>query len=425
MFHTVHKIWIAYILLFITVALSITSDYYVTNNVDGAVVSDCTTCKSPLGSCNIRSSFNCCSKGLTENKDGCNIYFISAYVITMNPGSLSLQSSLTGIIVNVYGNSTKLQKGNGFISANVDFLCVHDLYITEFKSSTIIYHTSGMELNLLGVEFSNCKLPTDVFLIRFEGDLESLQTVIEINDCRFVTSSAYYLIFAKVQFGFIIDSYFFANSFYTTFQVYSGSSWEVRNSHVSRNEGSQGFICSEISSTSASSVVLIDSLFEYNQNLNGNGGVLTIEMDVTVVIDNCQFIGNSAKDKSGAGGAIYLRELNDFIISNSLFEDNSANLGSAITFFGNNVRAWIINTTFNRNHGLLAGCVYFNSYNTNISFHNATFHQNIAGFGPAIVSSLINVIHLISHSRFTDNVGIFGGAIFSLSGHFGDRKSVV
>ena len=193
-----------------------------------------------------------------------------------------------------------------------------------------------------------------------------------------------------------------------------------------------------------SSIDLVKTIFSDNQ-ITSDGFILgggAIFLDAgSLKIQNSKFIGNIS---GGQGGAILnIAGFEDFIISRSLFADNVADYGSAIsagsasfndslaidlTQFENNTSnnggafVWrgasgnisISSSTFTKNNGLSSAAAFQNDGGNNfVAIINSTFSQNIsAGAGSAILNIGNNNQFRIAYDTFIKNTAGVGGRTF-------------
>jgi CSLREA domain-containing protein len=122
-----------------------------------------------------------------------------------------------------------------------------------------------------------------------------------------------------------------------------------------------------------------------------------------ILVDHCQFDGNSTTDKSG-GGAIYVDNGGSLAVYDSTFSSNISQLGGAI---GSVVPIIVRSSLFDGNQANFGGAIYSRS----ISLDKSTFKDNIAtADGGAIYVQ--SQTATISTSTFKGNSGRRGSAFY-------------
>ena len=158
----------------------------------------------------------------------------------------------------------------------------------------------------------------------------------------------------------IIDCLFLNNSYRALVVTDSGVNCIIDNSQFINGSGVY---------TAATGTLITNSKFLNNSN--SDGGALEVRSD-NVVVDNCEFINNTATDMIGKGGAIYYRyELNNgsLTVKNSNFRGNGANSGGAIYNY--------INDRSEQNNILKV-------FSNNVDIDTCTFEENIANNAPDV-----------------------------------------
>jgi parallel beta-helix repeat protein/predicted outer membrane repeat protein len=137
----------------------------------------------------------------------------------------------------------------------------------------------------------------------------------------------------------------------------------------------------------------------------GGGGIFCWSNSEAIISGN-EFIGNTAHNTIGRGGAIHIADSPNTIISSNYFENNSADMGGAVACVtGSDV--YIEDNLFKNNNAGGGGGTYINSANP--VFVQNSFINNIAGDGGAIYG--YNSCPTIRYSIFSGNMAtrIFGG----------------
>ena len=167
-----------------------------------------------------------------------------------------------------------------------------------------------------------------------------------------------------------------------------------------------------------------DALFENNTSQWGGAAIYvgtngsTTNKVSTIIKEGAQFINNSPANENSYGGAIYVE--NDVnnpagvsidIGKNSVFEDNSAQLGGAI-FVNTNVDATIQEgATFESNSATMAGGAI--AAYSDMVLTNANFTGNEAGQMGGAIAAGADIT--IDGGTFSDNTaGVQGGAIYTI-----------
>lgn len=133
---------------------------------------------------------------------------------------------------------------------------------------------------------------------------------------------------------------------------------------------------------------IVDCIFR--ENRANVGGAINLLFSQYTVVENCNFIRNSA---IWSAGAIY--SVNCF---NCTFTENYAEYGGVMKY--GNAR----NSNFTRNHATFGGAVYQSSC------RNCTFSENYADYGGAIYEGFI-----LEDCRFISNYAYLGGALYGSS----------
>ncbi len=185
--------------------------------------------------------------------------------------------------------------------------------------------------------------------------------------------------------------------------------------------GWEGFII-QPKANNTDIVKLYHCVFEYGNAEKGDGGgVLNIEKDATIDIQDCIFRNNTAKKNGGAinatkstltisrstfqdnfspehAGAIYLVDEVDFQITNSIFQNNKAVLKGGAIYSENTGKGEIIGSLITNNEAQEGGGLYFNN-NPELDIVNATIAYNKASVnntdGIQSISTGIEIINSI------------------------------
>ena len=202
----------------------------------------------------------------------------------------------------------------------------------------------------------------------------------------------------------------------------------VRDSYFEGNIAYMGgAIYSSADKETPASLDINNATFKYNKGLTQDdaGGAIAVAQYTYAVINNTQFIGNTATTKTtaqyttagGTGGAIFIRTTIYSLITNSNFVNNTAYYwGGAIKSSG---VFELSNCNFTNNIAGAAGGAIHGAF-SNVT--NCIFDSNRAGLiemseeykrGGAVSSEGNS---LITNSVFYNNVGVRGGAVYAGSG---------
>ena len=168
---------------------------------------------------------------------------------------------------------------------------------------------------------------------------------------------------------------------------------------------------------------LTHSVFENNEFIMNNatvkdGGAIFVRgNNANNLVKNCVFSDNHAEQH---GGAIFLNsKTNDFNITNSIFEKNSASYGGGLFFGDVTTNVNIYSSEFyGNNNAIGGGAIYFKKESLNNNFTNVDFNSNSANAGGAIAFENSMVNNIFELVNFTNNTGktiknnYGGGAIF-------------
>lgn len=136
---------------------------------------------------------------------------------------------------------------------------------------------------------------------------------------------------------------------------------------------------------------------------DANGGAIFLDEFSNILVSNCIFEKNASKTY---GGAIYIRK-SDGIIKENIFKENkSANGGGIFIFFGT---THIYNNIFNTNFASTAGGGMFCSDTTTSRIHGNLFQRNMGYLGGGI--GCFYSSPEINNNTFVYNKATNGGAI--------------
>ncbi|MBQ6219160.1 MAG: hypothetical protein IJJ47_05460 [Methanosphaera sp.] len=185
----------------------------------------------------------------------------------------------------------------------------------------------------------------------------------------------------------------------------------VENSSFSSNYAYYG---GAIYNSGSSNLTLVSTKFNSNKAIfntyTGLGGAIMIGTG-RASFNNLTFTSNSAND----GGAIYLKNRNNFTIKKSYFANNSAvSYGGAISASGSISEVTIINSTFISNSARNGASYIATNYSITTNIRNSKFSNNIAEKnGGAIFNNYENNKFIIRLSTFNENYAKAHGGAFA------------
>ncbi len=129
------------------------------------------------------------------------------------------------------------------------------------------------------------------------------------------------------------------------------------------------------------------------------GGALSFKYGI-LHLNQCTFTSNAAINK---GGAVFVSTLNDAIMESSLFVNNSAKRGGAVSCESEHlVQFQVRNCTFERNTATIcAGALNFDTTSVNIS--QCKLFQNVSPMAGTILFSGKSSVLRIEHSKIWKN----------------------
>ncbi len=329
--------------------------------------------------------------------------------------------------------------GGAIYAEDIDQLTIVDM---EFDGNTatnggVFYLENGTALTVLRSTFTNNTASVDGGVVY----VDTGETV-DFSDSTFTGNSAGSGGVAYVTYGLDLvftDSTFTSNSSTSGGGVllsYS-ESVTVDGSTFTSNTVSDGFGGAIDIEAASSTLDITDSTFTGNTaEGNWNGGAIFAESASDVTIDGSTFTGNST-GVTGTGGAIVLNDgAGTLDVSDSTFSGNTAGKGGAIdstgdtnitdSVFDNNsaegdagalyqsdtTQLFISDTTFSNNTAVDdAGALHI--YDSETVLMSVTFTGNSADRGGAIYNNDSNDNLMIIGASFSDNSATDGGAIYT------------
>ena len=171
-----------------------------------------------------------------------------------------------------------------------------------------------------------------------------------------------------------------------------------------------------------SQLLVTNCVFEDN-SAQLTGGAIIAGLDSTLDIKGTTFVGN----KAFQGGAIEVEKQVQLSIKNCVFEDNSAQFVAGAIVAEINVTLHIQVTTFVGNKAAIQGGTIFVQSEVHLGINNCTFENNSAQSVTGAVGALHNVTVDIQGTKFVGNKALLfdGGAInIEQQGHLRITNSV-
>ena len=152
-------------------------------------------------------------------------------------------------------------------------------------------------------------------------------------------------------------------------------------------------------------------------NTSGNGGVMYIDgrelidnpSADNVVIDNCNFSGNTAQDFGG--GCIYSSQ-GSYTVMNSQFLNNNGDNGGAIFSTGDGQNIVSMGNTFQGNTANFGGSHANYGEFSNYTMRNNEYIGNAANTSGGATINGFGASVLVDNCQFNSNIAGFGGAMF-------------
>lgn len=256
---------------------------------------------------------------------------------------------------------------------------------TAIGNGGAVYNYQGL-MYITGCDFTGNNVTTAFPNQRFGGAIYNDGGTLSIADSNFTNNTAYWG-------GAICDD--------------NGGSVTIDNSKFDKNNGANygdgGAICI---ARNGRTVNVTRSIF--NENTAGTGGAISMEADAGVLsVDNSTFTKNNAYN--WYGGAIYTQGIAN--IFNSIFSNNTAGQGGAISNIGNLLN--ITNSTFLDNVAKQTGGAIdsSNGANPELIITRSTIMGNSAKYsGGGIYCSGITA----HYNRITNNTSQKGSELFAV-----------
>jgi len=141
-------------------------------------------------------------------------------------------------------------------------------------------------------------------------------------------------------------------------------------------------------------------------NNEASHSIIALDFGRSLVLDGCKFVKNTAEEE---GGAISANGATSLLISNTLFQDNTAKYGGAL-YIASSDQLRIEKCSFIGNRGLReAGAIQFDA--SKFEIVESTFTSNIVGAHGGALNILKASSGTISACTFNGNDAEYGGAI--------------
>ncbi len=284
------------------------------------------------------------------------------------------------------------------------------------KGNNKVYIDGNSTARLITIE-ANCNVVMEniTFINGFSSNsggaiqLKNNSSLI-INNCIFINNQVYNSNGGAINaqnetYVEIHNSYFFNNT-------------SIRESDLEWEEFKKGMgsaICQSIGSRLA----LFDSTFENNKAylstillVSYTSGVYNIS---SLLIQNCLFNNNT----SFTSGVVYLDELGQGEIIDSIFTNNNITNHSGVLVLDASISALVKNCLFDSNSAVNGGAMHiklYEQYQANVTILNCNFTKNRASQQGGVIYSNEGIVKIIN-STFTDNLCFGnGGAIITTRG---------
>ena len=302
-----------------------------------------------------------------------------------------------------------------YISGERTIIGVNNSYIDGNNLASGFYVYGGATLTLENLTFKNC------YLKGFNGggviSLDSSCKLI-LKNCTFINNGVHN------SNGGVINAHE-----YTSVEIYNctfTSNTATRDSGVT--EKSKGAMGSAVYVWVGSTLTICDSVF------TGNTGRLATVLlvsnsedygraDSRLYIKNCTFENNTSTESNGV---VYLDELGNGEIIDSVFRNNKALLDGGALVLDAPTSAKVTNCIFEKNSGEKSGAIQikeFEGYTSTVQISGCNFTDNQATMYGGAIYIARNAKTKISNCRFTENSvnnkeadRNRGGAIFAMEG---------
>ncbi len=192
--------------------------------------------------------------------------------------------------------------------------------------------------------------------------------------------------------------------------MFDRSNISIRESLFSNNEGCVLF------ASHHSTVNVLSSTFSQN-TAESKGGVIHLNTDVNVSIASSEFVENTAGE---SGGVVYGENNIFLVVSRSNFSQNKGHSwaqygGGGVAFLKNNVTVMIESCDFNGNSAELFGGVVYTEQGATVGIDSCSFTGNSADHSGGVVHAWRDATVRIDSCSFTGNsADEFGGVVLAV-----------
>ncbi|MDR0911351.1 MAG: hypothetical protein LBM96_01955, partial [Methanobrevibacter sp.] len=280
-----------------------------------------------------------------------------------------------------YAGGAINNRGNNFCLANSSFINNHAEANANMAYGGGAVQNTGMNGSIIGSEFVNNSANSYGGAVHNNGG-----KTFHISDSTFVNNYG-----GNVDGGAVYNN---------------GSNCIVLNSSFVNNSVTK---CGGAVFNHGVNFSVVNSSFVNNSAIGDSGGAISNWVGDNLIVANCNFVNNSAKNVYW-GGAIYNSAGNNFRVMNSTFVNNFAFEYAGSIYNNNGINFNIINSSFVNNTANSNGGGIYNT-GANFNIINSSFEDNSASSGGAIYNNGIN-LNIINNS-FINNIALVGGGIYN------------
>lgn len=351
----------------------------------------------------INASYTTFNNNSSSNAGGGTLYVKDGGTMNVSNCSISNSNGTYGGAMTIYGGTANVE--NSTFSYNT---------CTGFGGAIYIRESTGYTTS---VEFGNCSFvnntsPDSAGAIYINSNVDVTFVGCDFNNNEAVTTAG--AIFIKGS-DILLDNCTFDSNIATT----NGGAMYIESGTVTLD----GIIGNENSARNGgfaynlgTLVIRNNSNFNGNIAINGGGGAIYSSGNSSITINDSEFTNNTA---SSSGGAIYIYYNVIATLTDTTFENNNALYGGAIIINGGN--ATFTRCEFNANStngsGALGGALYIRDYNeyiSSVTFNNTSFTANSSDGTGGAIHIKDNSSMTINNCEFIDNASSTnGGAIYA------------
>ena len=145
---------------------------------------------------------------------------------------------------------------------------------------------------------------------------------------------------------------------------------------------------------------------DFNDNSAQAGGAIFAETGSEITIMDSRFMNNAFVATNSIGGAVHIEDSTASIGGDSSFSNNRAFAGGAVAFFVSN--GTIFDGNFSNNFAIAAGAIY--CYNGSASIKGGHFSKNLAAHSGGVIYSLLSEI--VMDGNFYENRAVRGAVLY-------------